>query len=178
MYLQLTKSIKAFDLKSKKTITIDIEKIESTGRSVESFKQDEMHITGLAAPAPEKLHIIVVSYYKGHNQISHQLCVTDELLESSFNRLIKVQEKQKYEVLQDTDGHDNNISGSSKIFLKKGEIIKSTSSVGTSRGHYFFKDKNNESVHVYKCVTPYPCSPAYLNPLFFKLIIESYNAFF
>lgn len=170
MYLQMTKTVKAFDLKSNKSVTVDIEEITRSGRSVSALKRDEMHITGLMAPAPEKLYVIGVSYYKGCNEISHRLCVTEEVLKGSFAELIKVKEGQKFEVLKNTTGHDNNYSSASTMKLGKGDILLAPSNEGTNRGDYFFKDKDNKSIHVRECETPHPYAPAYLNPVFFKLI--------
>jgi hypothetical protein len=169
--LQMTEKVTAFDLNSNKSVIVDAEEIIRSKRFFETYKVDEMHITGLVPPAPEKLHIINVSYYNNRShEIKHRLCVTQEILESSFVALIKVKEGQRFEVIQDTDGHDNNISCSSSINLRKGDILLAPSDEGTSRGHYFFRGANDESIHVNECATPHAYAPAYLNPAFFKLI--------
>lgn len=170
MYLQMNKAVKAFDLMSNKTVTVDVDAIAQTGRDITAFNKNDMHTTGLTAPSPEKLHIIGVSYYKGMNKQVFQLCVTPEVLADAFVPLIKVKQDQKFEVLQDTTGHDNNYSSASTMHLKKGDILLAPSNEGTSRGDYFFKDENNQSIHVNECRTPHPHAPAYLNPAFFKLV--------
>lgn len=170
MYLQMTKTVKAFDLKSNKILTLDIDAITATGRKVTAHNTGKMHITGLVPPNPTKLHIVDIEYVKNHSLLSHRLCVSKEVLEDSFIELIKVQKGQKFEVLQDTSGWDNCFNCPQKVELKKGDILYAESDNGTNRGDYFFKMEDNQSVHVRECATPHPYAPAYLNPSFFKLI--------
>ncbi len=108
----------------------------------------EMRKTGLMAPYPEEMRIIV-------NHDGCRFLILSEQLKDCFFQMPQVEHGDRLVLKEDVEAFDNCISLAKKITIPKGTVLEATSPYGTNRGHYFF-NYQGQSCHLKNTFCPHP----------------------